>query len=205
MMIAMLLQTGEGRDLLSLILSMMVIAIPFIYITRMSAAARQRARSAMRPEREADEGTADHEGEPLGDDRVAAERGEDEEPHRRWFTGKHPYEEIEAERKSPQQLLREALQRTQAYAPRRRGAVAEPAPPPAAPRHVPPPAQDRTAASARLQPGAESPIYLAHRAAKRRSGLARVNRLPRLQQAVIWSEILAPPKGLPESDRSRGE
>ncbi len=202
-MTAILLQTGQGGDLFSLILSMLIIAIPFLYIMRMSSAARRRQQAPPRshPHSDDDLEVADK------DEPRPAEADSSEEPskRRRVFARAHPYEEIQAERKSPQQRLREALQRTQPHAPQHADTEAAPAAQAGARRRQPAPSPDRSAGEPERLHGSAAAISEGGPAERRKRGLERVKRLPQLQQAVLWSEILGSPKGIPGSDRTRGD
>lgn len=252
-MYAFLLQSGQN-DLFSLILSMLIIAIPFLYITRMSAAARNRQQRPPRApgaDPDADlrllnEEDDELEGQPAAYEARPAERetssdddtrrGTRRDRLRRSLSRPHPYEDVESERKTPAQLFREALQHARGEAPEE--AEARRAKKRAAKRGRTAPLYESSARddssrgeaerrsttyTSKLSPDLEqkrlSPTGLDQEpkssgasqersttdpyARRRLKGRARISRLPRLQQAVLWSEILGPPKGLPEDDRDR--
>lgn len=271
---ALLLQAAQN-DLFSLILSLLVIAIPFYYITRMSAAARNRqqrpprapdadpdadlrllqdedeqleeyrARKLQERSLQEEETRAAYEQayEPQHRERDArreheGDRSTRRERLRRSLSRPHPYADAETERKTPVQLLREALQRTRGEAAAeeaetragetraakrgRTAAAYETSAREAGSKRERDRDRDRHRSTytskispdlehKRLAPAASeaehggSSAESADPYARRRvSGLARIRRLPQLQQAVLWSEILGSPKGLPEDDRDRG-
>ncbi len=208
-----LLQAAQQGDLFSLLLSMLIIAIPFLYITRMTSEARRRSQARPRREEDPDADLRAHGAEETEEQEdMHAEAASDEvteggaPKHRRRFLREHPYTEIEAERKTPLELFREALHRTQPRPPkeqqadeREAAARAERARREAAETDTPKIAKEQ------LTYTEEQPRFQPQRSRREstESGLNRVKRLPQLQQAILWSEILGSPKGLSEDEYER--
>ncbi len=211
-----LLQAAQQGDLFSLLLSMLIIAIPFLYITRMTSEARRRSQARPRREEDPDADLRAHGAEEAEEyEHAHEEAAHDEEQEggarrapkrRRGFSREHPYAEIEAERRTPQQLFREALRRTQPRPPkeqrageREAAARAERARREAAEKDTPKIAKEQLT----YTEGQPRPQPQRARRETAETGLNRVTRLPQLQQAILWSEILGSPKGLSEDERER--
>lgn len=212
-----LLQAAQQGDLFSLLLSMLIIAIPFLYITRMTSEARRRGQARPRRVEDPDADLRAHGAEETEEQEdMHAEAAHDEEQEgrarrgsrrRRRFLREHPYAEIEAERKTPRELFREALRRTQPRpakgqqtAEREAAATrAERARREATDKDTPKIAKEQLT----YTEGQPRPQPQRARRETAETGLNRVTRLPQLQQAILWSEILGPPKGLSEDERER--